>query len=91
VMREALLAEGVDIGDSTSQVIPIMIRQDNGIFPIARALEEAGVYLNPILYPAVKRQQSRFRVSVSAAHDQADLRASARIVGRVLRAAGVIR
>ncbi|MBK9265183.1 MAG: aminotransferase class I/II-fold pyridoxal phosphate-dependent enzyme [Polyangiaceae bacterium] len=90
-MREALLAEGVDIGESTSQVIPIMVRQDNGIFPIARELERAGVYLNPILYPAVKRQQSRFRVSISAAHDPADLRNGARIIGRVLREAGVTR
>jgi len=90
-MREALLAEGVDIGDSTSQVIPIMIRQDNGIFPIARELESEGVYLNPILYPAVKRHQSRFRVSISAAHEPSDLRNGAKIIGRVLRKAGVIR
>ena len=89
-MREALLAEGVDIGGSTSQVIPIMVRQDHGIFPIARELERAGVYLNPILYPAVQRQQSRFRVSVSAAHDPAELRSGARIIGRVLREAGII-
>ncbi|HRI70604.1 MAG TPA: aminotransferase class I/II-fold pyridoxal phosphate-dependent enzyme, partial [Polyangium sp.] len=90
VMREALQAERVDVGDSTSQVIPIMIRDDNGIFPIARELEREGVYLNPILYPAVKRHQSRFRVSVSAAHDPDDLRRGAQIIGRVLRKTGVI-
>lgn len=90
VCREALLAEGVDIGDSTSQVIPIMIRDDNGIFAICRALEAAGVYLNPILYPAVKRAQSRFRVSISAAHHPEELRQSAAIIGRVLREHGVI-
>lgn len=90
IMREALLAESVDIGDSTSQVIPIMIRQDNGIFPIAREFEREGVYLNPILYPAVKRHQSRFRVSISAAHDPNDLRNGAKVIGRVLRNAGVL-
>lgn len=90
IMREALLAEGVDIGDSTSQVIPIMIRQDNGIFSIARKLESEGIYLNPILYPAVKRHQSRFRVSISAAHDPDELRHGAKVIGRVLRKAGVI-
>ena len=90
VCREALLAEGVDIGDSTSQVIPIMIRDDNRIFAICRALEASGVYLNPILYPAVKRAQSRFRVSISAAHHPEELRQSAAIIGRVLREHGVI-
>lgn len=91
VMREALLAEGVDIGDSTSQVIPVMIRDDAEIFTITRALEDAGVYLNPVLYPAVKRAQSRFRVSISAAHQPDELREGAAIIGRVLRAHGVIR
>lgn len=90
VCREALLAEGVDIGDSTSQVIPIMVRDDKRIFDICRALEKAGVYLNPILYPAVRRAQSRFRVSISASHEPEDLRQSAAIIGRVLREHGVI-
>jgi glycine C-acetyltransferase len=91
VMREALLAEGVDIGDSTSQVIPVMIRDDKAIFGITRALEAEGVYLNPVLFPAVKRAASRFRVSVSAVHDPGDLRQAAAIIGRVLRSHGVIR
>ncbi len=90
-MRAALQREGVDIGASTSQVIPIMVRDDARIFAVARSLEAAGVYLNPILYPAVKRQQSRFRVSVSAAHQPADLQESAKIIGRVLRDHQVIR
>lgn len=91
VVREALLAEGVDIGGSTSQVIPIMIKDDTGIFEVARRLEAAGVYLNPVLYPAVKRGRSRFRVSISAAHDPAMLVEAAGIIGRVLRESGVIR
>jgi glycine C-acetyltransferase len=85
VAREALFAEGVDVGDSNSQVIPIMIRNDAAIFDITRALHAAGVYLKPILYPAVKRHQSRFRVSVSAAHRPDELREGAAIVGRVLK------
>lgn len=90
-MREALLAEGVDIGDSTSQVIPIFVRDDTGIFGVSRALEQAGLYLNPILYPAVKRAQSRFRVSISAAHEPELLREAAGLIGRTLRGCGVIR
>jgi len=90
VAREALLERGVDIGSSTSQVLPIMVNDDDGIFAIAQDLEAAGVYLNPILYPAVKRMRSRFRVSVSAAHDPADLVTAADIIARVLRKHEVI-
>ena len=89
VMREALTDRGVDIGTSASQILPIMVRDDNRIFAIARDLEAAGVYLNPILYPAVKRMQSRFRVSVSAAHDPPDLVVAADSIARVLRDHGV--
>lgn len=90
IMREALVSRGVDIGRSSSQVIPILVRNDNQIFPITRDLEARGVYLNPIVYPAVKRMQSRFRVSVSASHNAADLVTAAEIIARVLRDHGVL-
>jgi glycine C-acetyltransferase len=90
-MREALLEHNVDIGTSTSQVIPIMVRNDKAIFEIARALEAAGVYLNPILFPAIKQKQSRFRVSVSAAHEPDELRAVAKLIAQVLKTHKVIK
>lgn len=91
VMRETLLELNVDIGTSTSQVIPIMVRNDKIIFEITRALEAAGVYLNPILFPAVKQKQSRFRVSVSATHDPDQLRTAAQLIAQVLKTHKVIK
>ena len=90
LMRDALLAEHVNIGDSTSQVLPIMIGDDILVFDVARDLEKAGVYLNPVAYPAVKRRRSRLRVSISAAHQGDELLESAKIIGAVLRKHGVI-
>jgi glycine C-acetyltransferase len=90
LMHRALREQGIDVGNSTSQVIPIMVRDDTGIFQITRDLMDAGVYLNPVRYPAVKRGQARFRVSISAAHDPGELQRAARIIGDVLRAHGVI-
>ncbi|TNE92602.1 MAG: aminotransferase class I/II-fold pyridoxal phosphate-dependent enzyme [Deltaproteobacteria bacterium] len=89
-MREALVSRGVDVGDSASQVIPIMVRDDVGIFPITEELMAEGVFLNPVRYPAVKRNQSRFRVSVSAAHHPDELVRSAEIIATVLARHGVI-
>lgn len=90
VMREALAAGGVDVGDSTSQVIPVMVRHDTKIFDITKSLMDEGVFLNPVTYPAVKRNQSRFRVSISAAHDPDALRDAASRIIRVLAQHGVI-
>ena len=64
----ALMSEsGVDVG-VTSQVIPIMIRDDARIFRIAEDLLHSGVYINPLRYPAVRKHMSRFRMSISASH-----------------------
>jgi len=89
---QGLLKEsGVDIGDSTSQVIPIMIRDDDKIFAIGEDLLHEGVYLHPIRYPAVGKHRSRFRISVSAAHTREQLQEGARIISVVLRRHGICR
>ncbi len=84
-----LLGEaGVDVGDSTSQVISIMIRDDAGIFRIAEDLLHRGVYINPIRFPAVAKHKSRFRMSISAAHTRSELEEGAEIIVSILRKYG---
>jgi glycine C-acetyltransferase len=68
-----------------------MVRDDVKITAVSRALLDAGIYLNPIRYPAVKSHQSRLRISVSAEHELEDLSRAAGVIGSVLRRHGVIR
>jgi 8-amino-7-oxononanoate synthase len=84
-MRERLEESGVDVGDSTSQIIPIMVRNDRRVFEICHKLLRAGVYLQPIIYPAVAKHRSRFRVSISAAHTREQLDEGVAVLVRVLR------
>lgn len=84
VMRESLLSHGIDIGESTSQIIPVMINHDIKIFKIVKELIAFGVYLNPICYPSVKKNKSRLRVSISAAHEPKDLRKAAELIAKTL-------
>jgi glycine C-acetyltransferase len=88
-MQARLRSEGIDTGASTSQVIPIMIRNDAKVFEIAERLLHEGIYLQPINYPAVAKHRSRFRLSVSSAHTMAELEEGARILTRVLRESGI--
>jgi 8-amino-7-oxononanoate synthase len=89
-MQKRLREAGVDIGDSQSQVIPIMIRNDATIFGIGEELLHEGVFINPVKYPAVGKHKSRFRMSISAAHSKEDLDEGADIIARVLKRNGVI-
>ena len=88
-MRGLLGEAGIDVGESTSQIIPIMIRNDRKIFGVAQSLQRAGLYLQPIIYPAVAKNRSRFRISISATHTTQQLDEAATILADVLTAEGV--
>ena len=86
-LREA----GVDIGDSESQVIPVMIRDDKHIFSYAEQLIHEGVYLNPVRFPAVGKHRSRFRISISAGHTSEQLERGCDILINVMQRHGLCR
>lgn len=88
-MQERLSELHVPTGDSTSQVIPIMVRDDARIFSIGEEIFREGVYINPVKYPAVGKHKSRFRMSISAAHTEDQLARGAEIIGRVLSRYGI--
>jgi len=89
-IRSSLEKEGVDVGDSTSQIIPIMVRNDRRIFQLCHRLFRAGVYLQPVVYPAVAKHRSRLRVSISASHTFEQLDEGVSILVRVLRVEGIL-
>jgi glycine C-acetyltransferase len=89
-MQKRLKEGGVDTGDSESQVVPIMIRNDATILGIGEQLLHEGVFINPVKYPAVGKHKSRFRMSISAAHSQEELEEGADIIIRVLERNGII-
>jgi len=88
-MQQLLAEGGVPIGDSTSQVIPIMVRDDARIFQIGEEIFREGVFINPVKYPAVGKHKSRFRMSISAAHSKEELERGASAIIRVLHRFGI--
>jgi glycine C-acetyltransferase len=88
-MQRKLAEGGIPTGDSTSQVIPIMVRDDARVFQFGEEIFREGVFINPVKYPAVGKHKSRFRMSISAAHTEEELDRGADIIIRVLRRNGV--
>jgi len=89
-MIQALKDRNVDVGLTGSQVIPIMIRDDDRVFKVAEDMIHEGVYINPVRYPAVGKHRSRLRISVTAAHTRDELREAADIIARVLERNGFL-
>lgn len=90
LMQSYLRERNVDIGDSQSQVIPIMIRDDDRVFEVAEDMIHSGVYLNPVRYPAVGKHRSRLRISVTATHSPSEIREGADIIANVLERHGFL-
>ena len=89
-LRRRFSEAGVDVGESTSQVIPVMIRKDPRIFAICEKLLTAGIYLQPIIYPAVAKHRSRFRISVSAEHTPELLDGAADTIIDILKSEAIL-
>ncbi|WP_341906855.1 pyridoxal phosphate-dependent aminotransferase family protein [Fluviicola taffensis] len=70
LMKEA----GLDTGDTESPVIPIYIRNNEQTFLVAKLLQENGVFVNPVVSPAVPAENSLIRFSLMATHTHAQIK-----------------
>jgi glycine C-acetyltransferase len=88
---QALFRErGIDIGASTSQVIPVMIYDDAKAFPVGERIRAQGVMLQPVIYPGVGKMKARLRVSLTASHTREQLTRAAEIIAAALHAEGIL-
>jgi len=90
-LRRRFAEEGIDIGKSTSQVMPVMVNNDSKVFAVAEKIQQRGLFLNPVTYPAVPKHKSRLRISVSAAHSEENLEQAVQTIASVLREEGICR
>ena len=75
----------LNLGESNSQVIPIIVGDSaEELITLAMAAQEAGLYLQPIDFPAVEADQRRFRISVSAQLRAEDIDQACNIIEDVI-------
>ncbi len=63
-----LNAYGFDTGHTETPIIPIMIRDDFKTFKLTKLLLDQGVFVNPVVSPAVPSTSSLIRFSLMATH-----------------------
>lgn len=72
-VRDALKAQGVDTLDSSTHIVPAVLGDEATALAAQARLEEAGVLAIAIRPPTVPQGTSRLRLSLSAAHTEADV------------------
>ncbi|OOQ59920.1 serine palmitoyltransferase [Mucilaginibacter pedocola] len=63
-----LTDEGFDIGATESPILPIYIRDNDKTFMVTNYLQNAGIFVNPVVSPAVPSDASLLRFSLMATH-----------------------
>jgi 8-amino-7-oxononanoate synthase len=72
--REGFNTLGFDTGKSESPIIPLFIRDDWKALKMSQILLEEGIFINPVVSPAVAKEDCLIRFSLMATHtyDQVD-------------------
>ena len=72
-MIEGFRTIGFDIGSAETPIIPLTIGDDAKTFLLWKALFERGVYVNPVISPAVPPNHALLRTSYMAIHTDEEL------------------
>jgi glycine C-acetyltransferase len=72
-LRDGLRDLGYDTGFSETAIIPVILNDERTAALMAGRLRELGVFVTPILFPAVPMGSARLRLCVTAAHSLEDL------------------
>lgn len=90
-MATELNGLGFNTGESQSPVIPVIVGGDwNLAFLMAHRLQEEGVFVNPVVAPAVPPDQALLRTSYMATHSREHLDRALAAFARVGREVGLI-
>ncbi len=81
---------GFDTGESRSPVIPVVVGDDRLAFFMARRLQEEGVFVNPVVSPAVPPGRAMLRTSYMATHERRHLESALAAFGAVGREVGLL-
>ncbi len=74
-MSTGLSSLGYNLGVSQTPILPVFVGEDLTCFKMCRMLQDEGVFVNPVVSPAVEPGQSLLRVSLMATQtfDQIDI------------------
>lgn len=67
-MQEGCKRIGFDIGKSETPIIPLILGDNMLVFQLWRTLHNKGIFVNPVVSPAVAPNKALIRISVMATH-----------------------
>ena len=85
-----LKAIGCEVGNTSTPIIPLFIRDNDKTFLVTRKLFEAGIFVNPVVAPAVAPDDTLIRFSLMASHTIEQIDYAIDIIEREFKALDII-
>ncbi|MCH5236220.1 MAG: pyridoxal phosphate-dependent aminotransferase family protein [Muribaculaceae bacterium] len=76
---------GCEIGNTSTPIIPLFIRDDYKTFHVTRDLLDEGVFVNPVVTPAVAPHDTLIRYSLMATHTKEQVARSIEAIRKVFK------
>lgn len=81
---------GCEIGHTSTPIIPLFIRDDYKTFRVTKDLIDEGVFVNPVVSPAVASHDTLIRYSLMATHTKEQVTRSIEAIEKVFRKYDII-
>ncbi|MCI6523465.1 MAG: aminotransferase class I/II-fold pyridoxal phosphate-dependent enzyme [Parabacteroides sp.] len=81
---------GCEIGHTSTPIIPLFIRDNDLTFLIVKELFEAGIFVNPVVAPAVASEDTLIRFSLMATHTKEQLDYALETIHKVFKQHGLV-
>lgn len=87
---EGFRSMGCEIGHTSTPIIPLFIRDNEKTFMITKILFDEGIFVNPVVAPAVAPTDTLIRYSLMATHTKEQVDISFDKIGKIFKKMGVI-
>ena len=88
--KEGFIKAGFETGTSETPIIPLYVRDNNNTFALTKMLMDDGVFVNPVVSPAVRSEDSLIRYSLMATHTFDQIDESIEKISKAARMLGII-
>jgi 8-amino-7-oxononanoate synthase len=88
--KRAFVKNGFDTGISETPIIPLFIRDDMKALKMTQMLLEQGVFVNPVVSPAVPKEDCLIRFSLMATHTFSQVDEAIDKITKVAKALGIL-